>query len=813
MHVIWCYCPAQLFHGREGRQALRHTHNMSMYTYTLNSVHTMILLIYCDSNSFSPPSPSLPYSKTRSHSISGAEHFRLRKQNHALVTFPAQSRSENPSPVNTVRDTTPSSAARSRTKSHSASPSPHHSGSLCRLNQNTESCGSPALPDHENTPTFFRCRPQRPAPNPRPRRTLSLYEQGNMATLSYPTHNHSHSNPHSHSQTPPSPSPPLPKRSQRSLSSLSELPTTPTTVRTFAAAAAGVRNGWSNGSNPAIITSASSPHAGSVPSSNPFSSSSPGNLDNCLNFSSSALHPVTLNATNAPQQQQTRNGRRSSVSSLNASPTSLPRQLSNSSTGGGGRSQLSPSSSRKVSSAASASPSGSTNWTNDIEDEVRRARQRFPSCDGLIGADTPGGHTVFPALDCSSPGDSTRKKHDGSPTPPFGSALPNLPSPIPSPSVLHRFSPTLDSYREETDGAGGSGGDRDSDVIEVFPSRDGTDNAGCTSPSPIPLPSRPRNMRFYSETHVDDMTLEPHTLSSPSPTSSRTSNGTSESHHSQEHNGIFIEFQAPTQRVPPGLPSSVTHPYASWAVTQQDAENLRQLVQFPWFHGMISRANATQLVLADGEAGSGRYLVRQSESREGEFVLTFNYRGRAKHLRIVLDSTGCSVQHLYFNAVSNMLDYFKNHTIPLETCWSEDDCRITDYIDRSVSDSIRTITAIYNNELLSSPRLPRRSHSLHLALTQAVMSAMHQQHGGGASSPGSRGNLPGERGGRVRRGSSSLPHNAHHHTGGGGGSSGGGGGGGWRNIFWPNRSSTLQRRHSEMSDIHHTIDNNYTLRY
>jgi hypothetical protein len=307
-------------------------------------------------------------------------------------------------------------------------------------------------------------------------------------------------------------------------------------------------------------------------------------------------------------------------------------------------------------------------------------------------------------------------------------------------------------------------------------------------------------MRFFSETHADDITREPHTLSSPSPTSSE-SNTTSESHPSQEHNGIFIELQS-TRRLPHGLPSSVTHPYATWAITQQDAENLRQLVQFPWFHGMISRANATQLVLADGEDGSGQYLVRQSESREGEFVLTFNYHGRAKHLRIVLDSTGCSVQHLFFNTVSSMLDYFKSHTIPLETCWNEDDCRITEYIDRSVSDSLRTITAIYNSELLSSPRLPRRSHSLHLALTQAVVSAM-QQHGGGASSPGTGG-------GRVRRGSSSLPHNAHNQT---GGASGGSGGGGWRSIFWPNRASTLQRRHSEMSDIHHAIDNNYTLRY
>lgn len=72
------------------------------------------------------------------------------------------------------------------------------------------------------------------------------------------------------------------------------------------------------------------------------------------------------------------------------------------------------------------------------------------------------------------------------------------------------------------------------------------------------------------------------------------------------------------------------HPYESWATSQLDVENLRALAHFPWFHGMISRANASQLVLAEGEAGSGQYLVRQSESREGDFVLTFNYHSRAK---------------------------------------------------------------------------------------------------------------------------------------------------------------------------------------
>lgn len=151
----------------------------------------------------------------------------------------------------------------------------------------------------------------------------------------------------------------------------------------------------------------------------------------------------------------------------------------------------------------------------------------------------------------------------------------------------------------------------------------------------------------------------------------------------------------------------------------------------------------------------------------------------SQHLRMTVDSNGCNIQHLWFDSVLCMLEYFKTNSIPLESFWLNDDVKLTTYVDRQASDAFRTTTILHVDQLNRVP--PRRSRSLHLGMSRSVA------NGSGGSHPDTPSLAAMEHRGAS---TNSLPFTQSSSA------------SGWRQIFRSQRSSSagnvgrVQRSHS-----------------
>ncbi|XP_078573281.1 SHC-transforming protein 1-like isoform X4 [Branchiostoma floridae x Branchiostoma japonicum] len=121
----------------------------------------------------------------------------------------------------------------------------------------------------------------------------------------------------------------------------------------------------------------------------------------------------------------------------------------------------------------------------------------------------------------------------------------------------------------------------------------------------------------------------------------------------------LIDFTAETPTAP--VYDNPLHERPFDAGLQQDPTSPpHPLYQEEWFHGPMTRKQAEELLEEDGD-----FLVRESTTSQGQYVLSGMQEGRVKHLLLVDPQGIVRTKDRTFESVSHLISYHRDNQLPI----------------------------------------------------------------------------------------------------------------------------------------------------
>ena len=85
-----------------------------------------------------------------------------------------------------------------------------------------------------------------------------------------------------------------------------------------------------------------------------------------------------------------------------------------------------------------------------------------------------------------------------------------------------------------------------------------------------------------------------------------------------------------------------------------------KLEKMPWFHGLMTRENAEQHLVKDGD-----YLVRETNKANRQYVLSGRYKGECRHIFLVDPSGIVRTKDRVFDNICHLIKYHQENNIPI----------------------------------------------------------------------------------------------------------------------------------------------------